>query len=192
MPHEVLKPLLSRRSTSANELQEPGPDDNQLHLILRSAHRVPDHGKIGPWRFLIVRPAAGKRLGRFLRQRFLELNSDAAEKLLDFEEARFTRSPLVIGVVSSTVNDHPKAPEWEQVLSAGAACQNILIAADFLGFGAQWLTEWPAYDRPFLEFLGLKKNEKIAGFIHIGSRKEKAAERPRPALEDRITLVSGD
>src|SRR5690606_7049281 len=101
---------------------------------------------------------------------------------------RFTRAPLVIAVISSVVVDHPKIPQWEQVLSVGAACQNILIAATSLGFGAQWLTEWYAYDKAVHEALGLKTEERPAGFIYIGSYQQKPEERVRPDLQERISF----
>ncbi|SMF57694.1 Nitroreductase [Alteromonadaceae bacterium Bs31] len=177
--------LLNRRSVSAKDLIEPGPTKEQLDTILRAAHRVPDHGKIGPWRFVIFQGEARERFGAVLCECFSEQNPEASSKLLAFEQNRFLRAPLVIAVVSSPVS-HAKVPEWEQVLSAGAACQNILLAAHSLGFGAQWLTEWYAFDKGVAKHLRLTSDEKIAGFIYIGSYKEKPDERIRPDLNERI------
>lgn len=177
--------LLTRRSVTANELCEPGPSPEQLDTILRAAHRVPDHKKLGPWRFVVFQGEARERFGKQLRDIFAKQNPDASEKLLEFEEQRFTRVPLVIAVISSPV-DEPKAPEIEQVLSAGAACQNILLAAVSMGFGAQWLTEWYAFDADVDALLGMSEKEKIAGYMYIGSYNEKPAERQRPSLEDRV------
>jgi len=178
--------LLQRRSVCAKDLCEPGPDEEQLDIILRAAHRVPDHGKIGPWRFVVFQGEAREKFGRKLARRFAKKNEEASTKLVDFESNRFMRAPLIIAVISSPV-DHPKVPEWEQVLSAGAVCQNILLAAHAMGFGAQWLTEWYAYDKKIAKKLSLTDAENIAGFMYIGSVKEVPEERVRPDLNERIT-----
>jgi len=185
MNKPFLEFLLSRRSVTANELHEPGPDQAQLDLILRAAHRVPDHGKIGPWRFVIFQGEARERFGNLLEQRFRQIDPEATQKLLNFERNRFLRAPLIIGVISSPAK-HPKAPEWEQILSTGAACQNILLAAHSLGYGAQWLTEWYAFDEVIAKQLSLTSAEKIAGFIYIGSYDKPPSERVRPDLNERI------
>lgn len=177
--------LLSRRSVTANELTEPGPGEEQLQTILQAAHRVPDHKKLGPWRFIIFQGDARASFGNTLRDIFAEENPDASEKLLEFEQQRFTRAPIVIAVISSPV-DEPKAPEWEQVLSAGAACQNILLAATALGYGSQWLTEWYAFSSKVDAALELEPTEKVAGYMYIGSIATPPTERNRPSLDERI------
>ncbi len=187
MSNEISRFLLTRRSVSAKDLVEPGPTDEQLDTILRAGHRVPDHGKIGPWRFIIFQGEARAHFGKVLSTQFKSLNPDASEKLLNFEKNRFLRAPLIIGVVSSPV-DHPKVPEWEQELSTGAACQNILLAAHALGFGAQWLTEWYAFDRTIAKELSLTPAERIAGFIYIGRFENKPDERIRPDLNERVAF----
>ncbi|WP_045859770.1 nitroreductase family protein [Teredinibacter purpureus] len=179
--------ILARRSVTAKDLCAPGPSEEQLDIILRSAHRVPDHGKIGPWRFVLFQDDARDRFGKKLARRFVKKNENATEAQIEFERHRFLRAPLVIAVVSSPI-DHPKVPEWEQVLSAGAACQNILLASHALGFGAQWLTEWYAFDKYVAKKLKLTSAEKIAGFIYIGSVDKKPDERTRPDLNQRITV----
>lgn len=184
--NETLQLLLARRSVLANNMCEPGPDSTGVQHILQAAHRVPDHGKIGPWRFIVFNGDSRKKFGHLLSKRSAELDNSASDKLLEFEQHRFLRAPLVIAVVSSPVA-HTKIPEWEQVLSAGAACQNILLASQALGFCAQWLTEWYAFDSKISDELGLKEREKIAGFIYIGSAKAKPTERARPDLDERIT-----
>ena len=182
----MLDLLLTRRSVSANELVEPGPSPEQVGMILKAAHRVPDHGKIGPWRYVLFSGNARADFSHKLGEIFAEKNPDATDKLLEFESTRLTRAPLVIAVISSPDINHPKIPEWEQILSAGATCQNILLAITALGFGAQWVTEWYSYDEDVGDLLKLKADERVAGFIYIGSVKEKPEERPRPDLGERV------
>ncbi len=181
----LIDTLLTRRSVLAANLCEPGPSDGDLEQLLQAAHRVPDHGKIGPWRFIVFKGASRAQFGKVLKARFAELNPDAKEKLLEFESERFTRAPLVIGVVSSPV-EH-KVPTWEQELAVGAVCQNLLLAATALGFSGQWLTEWYAFDEAINTELGLQSSERMAGFIYIGSATEAPTERVRPSLEERVS-----
>ncbi len=185
MSQDPLNSLLTRRSVLARELAEPGPNADELDNILKAAHRVPDHGKIGPWRFLLFQGDSRGAFGSELARIFLSDNPDTTSKCLDFERDRFNRAPLVITVVSAPI-EH-KVPEWEQVLSCGAVCQNILNAATSLGYGAQWLTEWYAYHNEVNQVLGLKENERVAGFIYIGSYRERPNERNRPSLSERIS-----
>ncbi len=179
--------LLTRRSVMANDLCEPGPGEQEIETILKAAHRVPDHGKIGPWRFILFTGNARREFGNVLADIAQKNNPEITEKLVNFERERFTRAPLVIAVISSVDVNHPKIPQWEQVLSVGAACQNILLAATSLGYGAQWLTEWYAYDKAVHEALGLNADEKPAGFIYIGSFVNKPEERVRPDLMERVS-----
>ncbi|KQO80822.1 nitroreductase [Rhizobium sp. Leaf262] len=177
-----------RRSTPALQLTEPGPDTAQLEDILRLTVRVPDHGKIAPWRFIVYRGDERKRLGEAGLQRALEKTRGLGPDQQDVERTRFTRAPVVIAVVS-TAAPHVKIPEWEQVMSAGAVCLNLLMAANAHGFAANWLTEWVAYDEAFAPELGIGSGEKVAGFIYIGSTTFPAVERPRPDLADVVTWV---
>lgn len=186
MNKEALNALLTRRSVLAKDMVEPGPSKDELDQILAAGHRVPDHGKIGPWRFVIVQGEARAKLGEASAAIFKKANPDATEKLITFEAERFLRAPVILTVISSPV-EH-KVPEWEQVLSAGACCQNILNAAYALGYGAQWLTEWTAYDADVAALFNLSEKERIAGFIYIGSHSEKPKERVRPAIEERVTF----
>ncbi|MFL0809750.1 MAG: nitroreductase [Agarilytica sp.] len=187
MNNDALELLLTRRSVKAVDLCEPGPNKGELKKILAAGHRVPDHGKIGPWRFVIMEGNARTRFGETTAQIFNRANPGASEKLIEFEKQRFTRAPLVIVVIASPI-EH-KVPEWEQVLSAGACCQNILNAAHALGYGAQWLTEWTAYDADVLKHLELGERENIAGFMYIGSYSNKPDDRVRPSLEDRVQYL---
>ncbi|TVZ39563.1 nitroreductase [Alteromonadaceae bacterium 2753L.S.0a.02] len=191
MTTELTELLLSRRSVPAAEMQEPGPTNEQLEVMLRCAHRVPDHKKLGPWRFIVIKGDARKTYGDLLAKIFKKQNDNASGKLVEFERNRFLRAPLVVAVVCSPVNNE-KVPDIEQILSTGAACQNLLLAAASLGFGAQWLTEWYAYDKKFNKKIGLTKAEMIAGYIYIGSSNKKPDERPRPDLDSRIRTLSAD
>lgn len=186
MTQALIDHILTRRSVSARLLTEPGPDDAALEKILQGASRVPDHGKIHPWRFIIIRGEARKTLGQVLRAAWPDQEADASPAKLDLEATRFMRAPLVIAVVSSIIVPH-KIPEWEQSLSAGAACLNLLYSAQALGFGANWITEWCAYHPKVRAALGLGASEKIAGFVHIGTPSEKPGDRPRPALKEVVS-----
>lgn len=178
--------LLNRRSVMAKDMLEPGPNDEQLQVLLRAAHRVPDHGKLGPWRFVVFRGAARRDFGEQLADIFQQDNADASDALLAFQRSLLLRAPLVIAVIS-TATAHVKIPQWEQVLSAGAACQNLLLAAASMGFGAQWLTEWYSYNDRVKTLLGAQPEHNIAGFLYFGSYGEKPEERTRPSLEERVT-----
>lgn len=177
--------IQTRRSVSVKDMREPGPNPAQLQVLLQADHRVPDHGKLGPWRFVIFQGEARADFSRKLADIFKEDNPDTTEKLLQFQAEVFTRAPLVIAVIS-TAGEHVKIPQWEQIMSAGAACQNILLAAHAMGFGAQWLTEWYGYSDKVKNLLGLEPHHRIAGFIYVGSYNEKPEERVRPGLEERV------
>ncbi len=186
MTKQLIEHILTRRSVSARLLAEPGPDDAALEKILQGASRVPDHGKLHPWRFIIIRGDARQTLGQVLRTAYPDQEAGASPAKRDLEAARFTRAPLVIAVVSSIIAPH-KIPEWEQRLSAGAVCLNLLYSAQAMGFGANWITEWYAYHPKVRAALGLTANEKIAGFVYIGTATEKPEDRPRPALSEVVS-----
>ena len=177
---EVLSFLKRRRSVLARNMTMPGPDAAQLGDLLAVAARVPDHGKLVPWRFIVLEGDARAELGDVARDGLAETASDAEAQAA---QAQFTRAPCVIGVLATPVA-HPKIPRSEQLLSAGAACMNLLLAAQAMGFAAQWLTGAAAYDEQVKARLGGKPEDEIAGFIYIGTASEPPAERPRPDLED--------
>jgi len=181
----LLDMITTRRSVSTRDMRDPGPSSEQVQILLQAAHRVPDHGKLGPWRFVIFQGDARADFSRKLADIYKEENPETTEKLLQFQAELLTRAPLVIAVIS-TAGEHVKIPEWEQVLSAGAACQNILLAAHTMGFGAQWVTEWYGYSDKVKKLLGMEAHHRIAGFIYIGSYNEKPEERVRPSLEERV------
>ncbi|MBW8446169.1 MAG: nitroreductase [Arenimonas sp.] len=183
--------LAKRRSVPAFQMCEPGPSTAELEEMLTLAVRVPDHGKLAPWRFVIYRGAARAEIGEALLAMALDKNPALSEEMIAVERARFTRAPVVIGVIS-TAGPHAKIPEWEQLMSAGAVCLNLLMAANALGYVSNWLTEWFAYDENAHPLLGIKPGEKVAGFIHIGSTTFPITERPRPALGDVVTWVGDE
>jgi nitroreductase len=183
MTNPTIDLLLARRSVSANALGEPGPSAAELGLILTSAARVPDHKKLVPWRFVLFQGDARAAFGEVLAKVCRAEEKDPGAFRLENEAKRFLRAPLVIAVISRVVKN-PAAPEWEQILSAGAACQNLIVAATALGYGAQWITEWCAYSAGVREALALADNERVAGFVYIGTPKEKPDERDRPKLSE--------
>lgn len=178
---QVLRHLSTRRSVSAAAMMEPGPDRATLAAMLTVAARVPDHKKLAPWRFIVIEGEARARFGELLARICAGNEPGASETRLDTEHGRFLRAPVVVAVVSSPV-PHPAAPEWEQVLSAGAVCLNLLHAASAHGFGGQWITEWYGYDAAVKAGFGLQSHERFAGFVYIGTPKEKPTDRDRPSL----------
>jgi len=179
--HETIELLLRRRSVKAMELGEPGPDEDELDRILRAGIRVP--GKLGPWRLIVFRGEARRHFGGVLVRAFERANPDMPASRAELERGRLARAPVVVCVISSVTPAH-KIPEWEQTLSAGAVCQNLLIAANALGYRAQWITEWYAYDETVREALGCGPDERVAGWVYMGSARQAPPERARPALED--------
>jgi nitroreductase len=178
--------LLSRRSGSAKAMTEPGPSKKQLAEILKAGARAPDHGKLFPWRFLVIEDKGRSRAGDILAE-VMGAEGERA-KQVEEERERFLRAPVVVAVISAAREQH-KIPVWEQELSAGAVCQNMLIAATASGFVAQWVTEWYAYHPVVKQRLGLKAGERIAGFIYIGTAKEELEERPRPDMDKIVSFL---
>jgi nitroreductase len=178
--------LKTRRSVKPMDLLGPGPSADDIDTLLSIASRVPDHGKLAPWRFIIFEGEARERAGAIIAETFAANNPQASADQLAFERNRLARAPFVIGVVSRAA-PHVKIPEWEQQLSAGAACTALVIAAHALGFAASWITEWYAYDRTVLERLGLAPHERMAGFVHIGRPRQTPEDRDRPKLTDIVS-----
>lgn len=183
--------LLDRRiSTPSRLLGMPGPTDGQLHRMLQSALRVPDHGKLTPWRVLAIRGDARHALGELLVQRQLERDPQTSAAVLDKDRQRFSHAPLVLTVIAQ-LRHGDRIPEQEQLLSGGCVCFSLLLAADAEGFGAQWLTGWAAYDPVIARHLGLADDERVLGFIHIGTASERAPERTRPDVADKLAEWRG-
>lgn len=191
MRSDVLAFLRARRSHPSVTMSAPGPADDELEGLLTIAARVPDHGKLAPWRFVVFRQDTADRIGEQLASLAQEREGelDAARRFQ--EQTRFKRAPLVVGVISSAAV-HPKIPIWEQQLSVGAVCMNLVTAASAAGYAAQWLTEWYSYDLDASRFLGCRDGERIAGFIHIGTPTQPPVERARPDLKDIVTIWSED
>jgi nitroreductase len=183
---DALELLKTRRSLKPVELTAPGPSAAEVDTLLTIASRVPDHGKLIPWRFIVFEGEARATAGEAIAAAFRQKYPDSKPEHVDYERKRLARAPLVIAVVSRAA-PHVKIPEWEQVLSAGAAAMSLVLAAHALGYGANWITEWYAYDRRALDALGIAENEKIAGFIHIGTPIQPPEDRPRPPLSEIAT-----
>jgi nitroreductase len=183
---DAIELLKTRRSVKPREMTGPGPSSAELDTILTIGARVPDHGKLAPWRFIVFEGEARERAGEVIARVFARKNPGAPAAAIEVERRRLTDAPLVIGIVSFT-KPHPKVPAWEQELSAGASAMNIVTAATALGYGACWLTGWFAFDRDVLEGLGLKPEEKLAGLVHIGRPTKPSEDRPRPALSEIVT-----
>lgn len=182
--------LASRRSVPSRLLGAPGPDPGQLLHLLTAASRVPDHGKLVPWRFLLIRGDTRLRLGDLLAARALARDANASPAAIEKDRLRFSFAPLIVTVVARLTPGH-KVPEQEQLLAAGSVCFALLQAAQAMGFGAQWLTGWAAYDPEIGQRLGLATNERVVGFIHIGTATDVAPERDRPdvaALTSELSL----
>jgi nitroreductase len=180
--------LKTRRTIPAAQLGDPAPDPQALREILQIAARVPDHGKLAPWRFIVF-DRAGREAAIAGLVRIAAEHPDERERRMRTEKARgFADAPIVVAVVSAPIVDHPKIPAWEQQLSAGAVCLNLLHAAQAHGFAAQWLTGWYAYDEAACAWLGVKPGERIAGFVYMGTPKMPPSERDRPDV-DAITTA---
>ena len=171
--------LTSRRSVPAKQLGEPGPDEATLARMLAAAVRVPDHGKRVPFRFLRIQGPARHALGERLVARALERDPQAGDAAIEKDRMRFAHAPLVLAVIAKQGPDE-KIPASERFSAASCVCFALLQAAQACGFGAQWLTGWPAYDAEILRLLGLADDECIVGFMHIGTPKLEAPERERP------------
>lgn len=182
--------LTTRRSVVARSMIEPGPSPTELETILRAGIRVPDHGKLFPWRLQVVLPAAQTKLGDYCAEVFRVDNPDAPDEQVATERLRPTHAPVLVVVSNRIVKNH-KIPEFEQYLSGGAVCQNLLNAAHAMGYVGQWLTEWPSQDPRIARHLGQPPDAETVGWIYIGSCKEPPSERVRATLDDVVTYWEG-
>ncbi len=183
---DALDLLKTRRSIKPIEMNGPGPTPAEVETLLTIASRVPDHGKLTPWRFIIFEGDARLKAGETIGSVFRANRPDATADQVEHEKRRLARAPLVIAVVSRATQ-HVKIPEWEQIMSGGAAATSLVLAAHAMGYAASWLTEWYAYDRRVLDTLGLAPNERIVGFVHIGRPVKPTEDRPRPPLSEIVT-----
>lgn len=190
MSNPALDLLERRRSTKAAMLAAPGPGPADLERILTVAARVPDHKRVVPWRFIVFEGEARGRFGEVLAAAVAATEKDASPMRLEMERGRFLRAPVVVAVISRVVPT-PGAPDWEQVLSCGAAAMNLCLAANAMGYGTCWITEWCAYDQRVAQAMRLAPNERVAGFVYIGTAKERQDERERPRLADVVSHWQG-
>ena len=177
--HSLLTFLKTRKSASAKAMAGPGPDGTQLQEILEIAARVPDHGKLNPWRFIVFEGASRAAVGEKFKDAWAKLHPDHGAESLDFHAKLFMRAPVVV-VVVSTAAAHFKIPVWEQQLSSAAVCFNMVLAAQAYGFDAQWQSDWVAYDEAAKAAMGVSPAEKVAGAIYIGTSAVPLEDRPRP------------
>jgi nitroreductase len=191
MSPQALELLLTRRSVKPGMLTDPGPSPAQLSTILTAAARVPDHKKLVPWRFITFEGEAREAFGETLAKACATEDKQPPSSVrLETERTRLLRAPCVVAVVSR-VTPNPAAPEWEQVLSCGAACLNLCLAANAMGFATCWLTEWYAYSPAVRAALELANNERVAGFIYIGTAMERQEDRERPDLKAIVSRWEG-
>lgn len=183
---DALELLRTRRSVKPMELTGPGPTGSEIETLLKIASRVPDHGKLAPWRFILFEGPARDKAGDAIASAFRTDHPDATPDQVEFERKRLARAPLVIAVVSRA-GPHVKIPEWEQQLSAGASAMSLVFAAHATGYAASWITEWYAYDRRVLDALGVAPHERVAGFVHIGRPAKPPQDRERPTLDAIVT-----
>lgn len=180
---DAIEVLLSRRSVKTRDMTGPGPDAAALATILAAGRRVPDHGKLAPWRFFVFTGAARGAFGEVIRQAWLAEESVPSEAVA----AQLAGLPLeapVLVVLASTPSDARPIPLWEQQLSAGAAGMAMLTAAHMLGHVGQWITGWPAYSRGVHAALGLGEGDRIAGLLFFGDAAREPSERPRPEADE--------
>ena len=178
--------LLQRHSTPAKELIVPAPDDAQLREILELAMHAPDHGRLCPYRFITIRGEARHALAEVFGSAVKNRDPDVSDAYLKKQKDKPLRSPLIV-VVVACLRENPKVPQVEQMLSAGAAAHNVLLASNAMGFGSIWLTGDNAYDSSVSEALGLVSSEKIIGFIYLGTENRTWPSPPKPRVEDKIT-----
>ena len=190
MTSSIVDFLLKRSSVPIQELRAPAPTDSEIAILIAAASRVPDHGRLAPWRFILYRGDAREEIGRKLAALAEQREGPLPENRRNQELTRFSRAPLVIGVVSSP-KESPKIPQWEMFLSGGAAAMNLVHAANALGYGTNWISNWYADDEEGRRLLGLAPQERVIGFVHIGTRRGEAIERPRPDPTGLVSEYSG-
>jgi nitroreductase len=172
------------------ELKEPAPSDAEIETLIRIASRVPDHGRLEPWRFIVYRGEARERIGEKLAELAEKREGPLPEGRILQERSRFSRAPLVIGVIS-VPRQNPKIPQWEMFLSGGAAAMNLVIAANAMGYSTNWITNWYSDVEEGRRILGVAPHERVIGFIHIGSFGGQVSERPRPDVTKLYSDYSG-
>lgn len=190
MTSPIIDFLLTRNSAPIPELREPAPSDADIETMLRAAARVPDHGRLEPWRFILYRGDVRVEIGQKLAQLAERREGPLPEGRRNQELARFSRAPLVIGVVSNP-KENAKIPQWEMFLSGGMAAMNLITAANALGYGTNLITNWYSDSEEGRALLGLAPHERVVGFVHIGSYEGTGQERPRPDVSKLYADYSG-
>lgn len=190
MSKRVVDFLLSRSSPPIQELREPGPDDADIATLIRIASRVPDHGRLAPWRFIVYRGDVRFRIGEMLAELAEKREGPLTDGRRNQELTRFSRAPVVVGVIFAP-KENPKIPQWEMLLSGGAAAMNLLLGATALGYGANWITNWYSDVEEGRTILGLAPEERVVGFVHIGTFDGQPMERPRPDADQLYSDYSG-
>jgi len=186
---EAIEALSTRRSPP--KLVDPAPDDAQLHSILGTAIRAPDHGRLRPWRFIILRGANRARFGEIQADALKARAPDVPAEVLEREKQKPLRAPLIV-VIAASIHEGHKIPVIEQILAAGAAAQNVMVAAHAMGFGAMWRTGEPAYDAKVKEALGIPAGDAIVGFIYLGTPQGRTLIPPdEPGLKDFVREWQG-
>jgi nitroreductase len=186
----IIEFMLTRSSAPIKDLSEPAPNDAQIETLIKIASRVPDHGRLTPWRFIIYRGDARIRIGEKLAALAQEREGPLNEARREQELTRFSRAPLVIGVISCP-KENPKIPQSEMLLSGGAAAMNLVIAANALGYKTNWITNWYSEVEEGRRILGLAPHERVVGFVHIGSFEGPVPERPRPDVSQLYSEYTG-
>jgi len=186
----IIEFMLARSSAPIPELKEPAPGAAEIETMLTIASRVPDHGRLEPWRFIIYRGDVRHRIGEQLAALAEKREGPLTEGRRNQELARFSRAPLVIGVVSSP-KENMKIPQWEMFLSGGAAAMNLIVAANALGYKTNWITNWYSDVEEGRRILGLAPHERVVGFVHIGTFDGSVPERPRPDVNKLYSEYSG-
>ncbi len=186
IPNPTIALLRRRRSVPPMTMAGPGPTAAEMDTILSLAARVPDHGKLAPWRFILFEGEARARAGDLIAEVYAGDNPEALANRIELERKRLQHAPAVVAVVSRAA-PHVKIPEWEQLMSAGAASMNLIVAANAMGFATAWLTEWYSYDARVAAALGLQPHEKLAGFVHVGRPTVAVEDRTRPVLAEIVT-----
>ena len=190
MASPIIDHLLTRNSAPIPELKAPAPSDAEIATILTAATRVPDHGRLAPWRFILYRGDAREKIGEKLVELAEKREGPLPEARRNQELTRFTRAPLVIGVISSP-KENPKIPQWEMFLSGGMAAMNLMHAANALGYGTNMITNWYSDTEEGRALLGLAPHERVIGFVHIGTHDGPGFERPRPEVSALYADYSG-
>ena len=190
MASPIIDFLLARSSAPIPELKAPAPGDQEIRTILTAAARVPAHGRLAPWRFILYRGAAREKIGEKLLELAEKREGPLPEGRRNQELARFSRAPLVIGVISSP-KENPKIPQWEMFLSGGLAAMNLMIAANALGYGTNMISNWYSDSEEGRALLGLAPHERVVGFVHIGTHDGPGFERPRPDVSALYADYSG-